>query len=123
MGRMNRGVWSVAVVIIVLGAPIVSISQTTSSAKGPPPPAPAHTAVDGTPPPPDPRHSCRKGSWTAWRIVSGMGIAEFRVPLFTPITKRVDADYVVYGIRYRVHANDLWLNVALGPLVGGGSPH
>jgi hypothetical protein len=52
-----------------------------------------------------------------------MGIAEFRVPLFTPITKRVDADYVVYGIRYRVNANDLWLNVVLGPLVGGGSPH
>ena|ERR1035441_2584727 len=98
---MNRGAWLVAVVIMVVGAPGVSVSQTTragSDAKVQPPPAAAHTAAEGSTVP-DVHNSCPKSLWAGRHIVSNLGIVEFRIPRFTVVTKPIDADFVVYGIR------------------------
>lgn len=122
---MKLGERTAAVVITFLGWPSVSVSQTTgggSSVKVQPPPAIAHT-TGGVTAPPDVQNSCLKKSLSGRRIVSDMGIVEFRVPRLTPTAKSIDADYVVYRIRYGRKADNLWLEMMLGPLVGGEDPH
>jgi len=131
MSVMKTREWTVAVAITIVGLPGVSVSQTTGAASGvkvQPPPAAAQTidpplSAEDVKNLPDLQYSCSKRFGSGRRIVSNMGIVEFRVSRFTPITKSIDADFVAYGIRYGAKADNVWLTMWFGLQVGGETPH
>jgi hypothetical protein len=73
---------------------------------------------------PDTRPSCSTAAnGFGRRIVSDLGIVEFRIPRSVSLTKVQDIDYVEYYARYGAKSEKLWLRMMFGPSVGGYSPH
>jgi len=66
--------------------------------------------------------SCSTGLRFGRRIVSRMGLVEFRVPLSAHVIKGADVDYVSYHIRYGPKGGKIWLKMMFSCMGGGNAP-